>query len=231
MYLSRVRVAPEGLDANAFYSVFQGNAYGNHQLLWKLFPDAVERPFLFRQEFEHETASIDSSRGMPLFYVLSDTEPTPVPRLLSCESKPFEPKLVTGQALAFKLRANPIIARREEGRKNARRHDVLMDAKKSGQSAGYSAEQIQREMDAAARGWLANETRSQSAGYRLTGTPQATGYRQHSYRRKGGNIRFSSVDYEGRLEVTDPEWFKYTLAQGIGRSRAFGCGLWLLRPL
>ncbi|MFJ7239043.1 type I-E CRISPR-associated protein Cas6/Cse3/CasE [Streptomyces olivaceus] len=39
------------------------------------------------------------------------------------------------------------------------------------------------------------------------------------------------VTFEGRLEVTDPEALRRTLTQGIGRARAYGCGLLTLAPL
>lgn len=231
MYLSRVRVATEGLNPKSLQQLMQGNAYGNHQLLWKLFPNEDGRPFLFRQEQEHDVPSLgEQPRGMPLFYVLSQIEPQEVPGLLSCESKPFAPRLQAGQQLGFRLRANPVVARREEGRKNSRHHDVLMDAKKQARSEGIDDRTaIQERMDDAARAWLQDEDRANRNGYRLVAPPQVSGYRQHTNRRKGKQIRFSAVDFEGILEVTDPERFHQSLAHGIGRSRAFGCGMWMIR--
>ncbi|WP_026321270.1 type I-E CRISPR-associated protein Cas6/Cse3/CasE [Arhodomonas aquaeolei] len=233
MYLSRVRVAPEGLGPKALQMLVQGDAYGNHQLLWRLFPDDhAERPFLFRQELERDSHTVAEPRGLPLFYVLSTAEPRSVPGLLDCESRAFEPRLRTGQCLAFRLRANPVVARREEGRRRSRHHDVLMDAKRQARHDGVTEPPaIQAHMDEAARRWLGDESRSDRAGYRLPAVPQVSGYRQHAYRRRGREIRFSSVDYEGIIEVTSPERFRTTLAEGIGRSRAFGCGMWMIRPV
>lgn len=233
MYLSKVRVAPEGLDPESLQKVMQGHAYGNHQLLWQLFPDQTERPFLFRQELERESRLEDQPRGLPLFYVLSTVEPQPVPGLLDCgEPKWFAPQLHAGQHLAFALRANPVVARREEGQKRSGRHDVLMDAKKAALEEGVGDPlAIQARMDEAARRWLCDAGRSENNGYQLLTEPHVSGYRQHTYRRKGGEIRFSSVDFESSLEVTDPKRFRRALAEGIGRSKAFGCGLWLVRRL
>ena len=232
MYLSKVRVAPEGLDPRALQNLMRGHAYGNHQLLWQLFPGHSERPFLFRQELERESRVDGQPRGLPLFYVLSSTEPAPVPGLLACETKRFEPRLHSGQQLAFKLRANPVVARKEEGRSRSRRHDVLMDAKKAAKESGEEdPATIQARMDAAARQWLGDERRGEGHGFRLLAEPVVSGYRQHAYRRKGGEIRFSSVDFEGSLEVRDAERFQRALAEGLGRSKAFGCGMWLIRRL
>jgi CRISPR system Cascade subunit CasE len=44
------------------------------------------------------------------------------------ETKPYRPRLVEGQRLAFTLRANPVVSRKDaQGRRH--RHDVVMDAK------------------------------------------------------------------------------------------------------
>ncbi|MDO0929777.1 MobF family relaxase [Streptomyces sp. TG1A-8] len=40
-----------------------------------------------------------------------------------------------------------------------------------------------------------------------------------------------TVTFEGRLEVTDPDALRRALTQGIGRARAYGCGLLTLAPL
>lgn len=230
MYLSRVRVATEGLTMEALGHLMRADAYGNHQLLWRLFPDAGSRPFLFRQELERHARSMPEPRGMPLFYVLSRVEPEPVPGLLDCEVKPFQPQLHAGEELAFRLRANPVVARREEGRKNARHHDVLMDAKREARASGTTDRtEVRERMESAACRWLSDVDRQARAGYRLLAEPRVNGYRQHAYRRKRREIRFSSVDYEGVLEVADPERFLRSLTQGIGRSRAFGCGMWMIR--
>ncbi|BAU57414.1 type I-E CRISPR-associated protein Cas6/Cse3/CasE [Halorhodospira halochloris] len=231
MFLSRVHINPQALTPKNLMPVLEGDSYRNHQLLWRLFTEEDERPFLFRQEFEH---SFDSSsgkpRGLPLFYVLSRVEPQADSELFSCEVKSFEPKLSAGQQLAFKLRANPVVAKREEGRKNSRHHDVLMDAKRAAKDNGVTDKvAIRCYMDEAAQSWLANKGRSEKAGYTLQSAPEVSGYQQHVHRRKGRDIRFSSVDFQGILTVNDPERFAQSLAEGIGRSRAFGCGMWMVR--
>ena len=51
-------------------------------------------------------------------------------------------------------------------------------------------------------------------------------------RREGARhpVTFSEIDYEGVLTVTDPEKLTAALFGGIGRARAYGCGLMLVRP-
>lgn len=229
MYLSRVRVATEGLDRKALLALTAGDAYGNHQLLWQMFTDQQERKFLFRQEIEQEQLSLGlDPRGLPLFYVLSEEPPTSVPGLLQAETKMMAPRLREGDALTYRLRANPTVARKKGGQGRSVRHDVLMDAKKQCQNAGVAdSSDIKAHMDAAAGDWLAQ--RAINAGFELSAEPLVSGYRQHVIRRKGQEIRFSSIDYEGVLTVSAPEKFAQTLNQGLGRSRAFGCGLMLVK--
>lgn len=229
MYFSRVRVTTHGLDRPALVKLLSGDAYANHQLLWRLFPDAEERPFLFRQEMEQEQLGSElSPRGLPIFYMLSSLEPTPLPGLLECESKPFEPRLSEGDRLIFKLRANPTVAKKREGETRSRRHDVLMDAKlRARQEGSGSAGDVQRAMEDSALEWLAY--RSRDLGFDPISAPQISGYRQHQFRRKKREIRFSSVDYEGVMTVIDPERLRTALLDGVGRSRAFGCGLLMVR--
>jgi CRISPR system Cascade subunit CasE len=58
------------------------------------------------------------------------------------------------------------------------------------------------------------------------------GYRQHRILRKGERaITFSTLDFEGVLEVADPAALLARIAQGLGPQKAFGCGLVLLRRI
>jgi CRISPR system Cascade subunit CasE len=229
MYLSRVRVATGNLDARRAGHLMAGDAYGNHQLLWKLFPHENERPFLFRQEMETDALATDAGpRGLPLFYLLSTVEPIDVPGLLHCESKPFRPALQPQMKLGFHLRANPVVARKVTGQKNARHHDVLMDAKAQARAKQIvDRNELTCRMDRAAIEWL--QGRSERAGFRLLADPQLSAYRQHAMQRRGREIRFSSIDYHGILEVSDPTRFHEALVRGLGRSKSFGCGLMLIR--
>ncbi|MDW7748737.1 type I-E CRISPR-associated protein Cas6/Cse3/CasE [Halomonas sp.] len=228
MYLSRVRVDLNGLSRGALFDIMDGRAYAAHQLLWRLFPDhQAARPFLFRQEME-EPEEGGAPRGLPLFYVLSDREPVPIAGLLEAQCKSFSPVLEVGDRLAFRLRANPTVAKSVAGQRG-RRADVLMAAKYPFEAGGERKSQACVEaMDVAAREWLVG--RAESWGFRLPVEPEVGAYRQHALSKDGGRpIRFFSVDYEGLLDVTDPGRLIETLAQGVGRAKAFGCGLMLLR--
>ncbi|MDY6050705.1 MAG: type I-E CRISPR-associated protein Cas6/Cse3/CasE [Corynebacterium sp.] len=47
-------------------------------------------------------------------------------------------------------------------------------------------------------------------------------------RRKWQKLRLTAVRYTGVLKVTDAEKLRYTLTHGLGRGRAYGCGLMTL---
>lgn len=58
---------------------------------------------------------------------------------------------------------------------------------------------------------------------------QNSAYQWHALPEKGKRAGFSSVDFTGELKITDVEKFQVTLFDGLGRSKAFGCGLLMVR--
>ena len=79
-------------------------------------------------------------------------------------------------------------------------------------------------IDQAIIDWM--DRKAQYGGFELE-TVQATDYQWHSLSnaKKG---RFSSVDYQGILQVSDPDVFREHLANGFGPAKRFGCGLMLI---
>lgn len=45
------------------------------------------------------------------------------------------------------------------------------------------------------------------------------------------SLRIATVTYQGRLLVTDREAFRRTLVSGLGKAKAYGCGLMTLAPV
>jgi CRISPR system Cascade subunit CasE len=54
--------------------------------------------------------------------------------------------------------------------------------------------------------------------------------RTHGDERRSVRVERPDVLFKGELEVTDPDRFPDLLGRGIGRHRAFGFGMLLLRP-
>jgi len=44
-------------------------------------------------------------------------------------------------------------------------------------------------------------------------------------------VTLVAVTFDGRLQVTDPDLLRHTLVQGLGKAKAYGCGLMTLAPL
>ena len=221
MYISRIRVKRGPELFRLTRSEARDSLYAAHQLLWKAFPkDAdAKRDFLFRQE---------NREGLPCFFVVSERRPIS-DELFQIETKDYAPQLEVGQRLAFSLRANPVVARKTDGKKYSVKHDVWMDAKGEAKNMGLDDEKRAAHCEDRVRQWLI--TRAEPLGFSIEDQQiHVDGYFQHQfYRRKGRPIRFSSINYDGILTVVNPERLLRTLFEGIGRSRAFGCGLMLVR--
>lgn len=129
MYFSRVRVKPDIRELSHLHNILRGDGYSVHQLLWDFFPGDQERKFLFREEIAGEQIPhYRGAKGEPIFYLVSQNEPKNEHPLFIVESKPYKPRIIIGDHLSFKLRANPTVARKEDGKKKSVRHDVVMDA-------------------------------------------------------------------------------------------------------
>lgn len=232
MFMSRVRLDLNRLVRDDLLRVLAGEAYTGHQLLWQLFDDVADRrPFLFRQEIEDEQVPGSQPRGLPVFYVLSDRAPAADRDWLDVQTKPFKPQLAAGDRLGFVLRANPTIARTQSGSTRSQRSDVMMHAKYGFAPADRRSTACKQAMDEAAAEWLTQ--RGGSGGFTLPVEPQIDAYRQHQIKKRnsGDDVRFSTVDYSGLLQIADETRFLAALAAGFGRAKAFGCGLMLVRPV
>ena len=228
MYLSKVAFRNTPQASCQLAKLLKNGAYTSHQLIWQLFPKQPDkkRDYLFREE------RVGGGIG---FYLLSSEPPSSEQTLFDVQTKPFNPVLSQGMQLGFRLMANPTISKKlNPDDKRSKRFDVMMHAKKQLQQQGETDKnRIKQGMIAAAQNWLMGEKRQFDYGFRLNAVPDIVGSEQHQTIKKGvkGTIQFTSVDYQGVLTVTDPDKFKATLYGGIGRSKAFGCGLMLIRQV
>jgi len=212
VYLSRITLHTDQLSPSQLLHLVDRGEYVMHQWLWELFPGGKVREFLYRRE---------ELQGAFRFFVLS-SEP-PVQRdIFEVQCRPFSPALNVGQMLRFSLRANPTVC------KAGKRHDLLMEAKRQvkEQAVGRDIWPYQQK---AALEWLSHQ--GEQNGFFLHKV-SVDAYRQQQIRREKSRqiIQFSSVDYSGLLVVSDPEIFLQRLARGYGKSRAFGCGMMMIKP-
>lgn len=228
MHFSLITPTP-GHERDAAHE-WTGGAYLEHQWLWRFLPapPGAARSFVFRRR------DVD---GLPRFYVVSDREPVTPSAHWQVQSKPYSPDLAVGDRLAFDLRANPVVTTRNATGKSAR-HDVVMQEK----ARLLKARNLARWADwhtpdrpalpdlvrRTCNQWLL--ARCQRLGITLDNQSlNVEGYEQH--RGKNGELRFSTVDFSGKLQVVDVAALHQALYGGVGHAKAFGCGLLLLRPI
>lgn len=222
MFLSKVTLLPSTQSAKELAKLTSNGVYASHQLLWRLFPEDKERSFLYREEQE--------TNGRPEFFVLSQNLPQTTDAILNVQTKAFDPRLNKDERLAFKLRVNPTICITDEQGKS-RRHDVLMHAKNKARMDGESdPENLRVCMEQAALAWISDKKRLDGWGVTFDSLTNVERYVQHNSKTKSGHqMRFSSVDYQGVLTVTDPVLFLQQCQKGFGRAKAMGCGLMMIR--
>lgn len=223
MYISRANLDPSRLSYSEIVQWRLDNPYETHRSLWRLFsadPEPQGR-FLFRNE-------IDGSPGR--FIVVSSQAPNPI-HPWRLETKPYAPRLLCGERLAFQVTVNPVVTRKDaDGRR--KRHDVVMDLKKRlgwrDQALDERPSEAALEHQAGSQ-WLLE--RCEERGFFVDPMQVLSqSYRQYRIpKRKGGPLQFSTLDLSGVLTVTDAERFQRMLFEGLGPAKGFGCGLLLVR--
>ena len=224
MYLSRVRLRRDA-SLKALLPLLldrdrHGHLQAGHHLVWSLFADAPDR----RRDFLWRETARDT------FLILSKRTPQDRHTLFEMdEPKRFAPVLASGDRLQFSLRVNPVVRRRGSSDQRSAKHDVVMDALRSLPS-GRRAEHRLAAVREQGIGWL--QRQGDRAGFEVrTGEVQVDGYQQHRLGRGGSSrsMSFSTVDFDGLLVVRDPEALLSSIAHGFGATKAYGCGLMLIR--
>ncbi|WP_228978478.1 type I-E CRISPR-associated protein Cas6/Cse3/CasE [Streptomyces sp. DH12] len=154
------------------------------------------------------------------------------PRLRGWQSysyAPFLERITPGSTWGFRLTANPVHhIRRKEGEPKKRTAHI---------TPGHQMR------------WLLE--RQERSGFRILTKPADRRLTDHGnehdlivHNRR--DLRFSkspdttqakhsvsvlAVTFDGRLEVTDPTALRRTLTAGLGKAKAYGCGLMTLAPL
>ncbi|MFD8480497.1 type I-E CRISPR-associated protein Cas6/Cse3/CasE [Kitasatospora sp. NPDC059673] len=138
---------------------------------------------------------------------------------------PFLERLDKGTCWNFRLTANPVHhARTKDGAPTKRTAHVT------------ARHQMQ---------WLLQ--RQEAGGFRIAAKPEERRHTEHgdehqlavhgqrnvtfSKRGAGGRVTLTAVTFDGRLEVTDPDALRRVLTGGLGKAKAYGCGLMTLAPI
>lgn len=217
MLLSRLELNTTSAWEAASSRFFE-HPYCVHQGVWRFFSkgEKRDRDFLYR---------IDRQAGRPLVFTLSERPPEDADGLWSITTKVFEPDLRVGDRLAFRLRANPTIRRKEAGAKAGERCDAVYDQRRQDKAAGVERT-VQEVAQEVGERWLARK--GGDHGFQLRHVA-VDGYEVHRFAKKGVTLSVATCDFEGVLEVTDVAVFREALRSGIGSAKGFGCGLLLVK--
>ncbi len=226
MFFSKITFRDHAVSPDDKMRIFQ-TPYTLHQEVWRLFSDSPERKrdFIYR---------LDKDGLCPVIYSVSKRKPEEQAGAWQVATKEYAPKLIAGTELAFLLRANPVVTRKNANG-GQQRHDVVMDRKKALQEQGVTKQDMPCTAilaHEAGQGWLVRRTEQHGFAVQQSNI-LVERYRQERLAKKQnkGKIQFSLLDFSGRLTVTDPELFTHALFNGIGPAKGFGCGLLLVRRM
>ncbi len=218
MYLSRLILNPRSRQVQHELA----DPYELHRTISRAFPDANYKDnepsgILFRVDLHPRTripTLLVQSRHIPDWGFLSAEKKDYLLGVndlpLDVENPSFKEmdlKLIEGQILAFRLRANPTVKKDREG-------------KKQGQRVGLIHEVDQQK-------WL--ERKLESAGAALVSVnivnEQFTRGKLFIEKEKEKRMNFLSVQFDGVLQVKDQEKLVNTIFTGFGSAKGLGFGL------
>ena len=209
--------------------------YALHALLSAAFRDLAPKPFHYlggRQGLLAYTAA-----DLEMLRLNASLAPPDVARALGLDhldARPFPTAWRTGQRLGFEARVRPVVRGKDGRERDAYLHAVegTVDTGQVGVDGSIA------ERTAIYSDWLAAQFAFDGAAqiaeahldsFRLTRVLRKAGSGENG-KRKTTNNAGPDVVFKGHLQVRDPPAFNRLLGRGIGRHRAFGFGMLLLRP-
>jgi CRISPR system Cascade subunit CasE len=142
----------------------------------------------------------------------------------SLDSKRMPETFATGRELGFTVRVRPMVRTDRDGNRNRAREIDAFEAAPDMPRATVYGDWLKRRM---VEGGCAVATLTLAG---LQRTPVFRRDRERGLRRIGGAQGGPDAMFSGILRVTEPDKFRGLLARGVGRHRAFGFGMLLLRP-
>lgn len=221
-FAARERLLPQGEDTGYAWHAVLAAAFGVH----------APKPF---QWFEARTRD-GGTQGRLLAYsaqsldelreyatTFADPAYLEILQLPDAASKVMATSFPTGQVLGFQVRVRPTVrtgADRSGGRGRERdAYDAAVDGDRSQRYVAWLRERLKQ------RGAQLLDERVDAL--RLTTLLTRSRRDEQAIRR---STLGPDVVIGGTLSVTDPDLFTTAIARGIGRHRAFGFGMLLLRP-
>ena len=233
MYLTRFRINTSRPDARRLLSSPQSMHAAVMSSFPELLPTAPGPRVLWRVD-HNATAEV-------LLYVVSPSRPDLThlvyPRGGAAAAaagtagwqtyvySPVLERLDKGTLWNFRLTANPV------------HHARVKDGTPTKRTAHITARHQMQ--------WLLQ--RQEASGFRIAAKPIERQHTEHgdehqlavhgqrnlAFPKRGatGRVTLTAVTFDGRLEVTDPDALRVMLTKGLGKGKAYGCGLMTLAPL
>lgn len=221
--------------------------YAIHAALLAAFADRAPKPFRLH---ENGSASVlyayAAAAGAELLdhaRAFADPEVATALGLDSLAVKAMPGSWQSGRRLGFEVRVRPVVRRDRGGdRDKACERDAFQlafDAAEAAASAG-GARLVPPRRDAVYAAWLGAQLASQGSVRLIEDSVKLVSFQRLRVARRGragadGRRRLHESEgpdavLSGVLELTDGDSFAALLSRGIGRHRAFGFGMLLLRP-
>ncbi|MEU3297164.1 type I-E CRISPR-associated protein Cas6/Cse3/CasE [Streptomyces longwoodensis] len=162
------------------------------------------------------------------------------------QSRPYGPlldRLTTGEQWAFRLTANPVHHARRKDDEPTKRTAHLTPVHQMGwllkrqETCGFRILEKPDAKRLLPSGTTHTKQPHHGDRYELTvHDKRALAFDKHrtTNPQSGGRrapVTLVTATFDGRLEITDPPLLRRALTQGIGKAKAYGCGLLTLAPL
>lgn len=203
-----------------------------HALLAAAFGDLAPKPFMLQQDASRPAALLAYSVREPdelRDHAASFAEPDALAALGvdGLAAKAMPERFAKARRLGFAVRARPTVRTDRDGQRDKVREVDAFLAAVTGTEPGAGPER-----GVVYRDWLAQRLRAGGA------EPEGIGmdsFRLSDVLRRGQGRalqarRGPDASFTGVLRVTEPNAFAALLGRGVGRHRAFGYGMLLLRP-
>lgn len=219
LFLSRAQLAIRrgGGDAERRSTA----AYLTHQAVADLFGERDERGYLYRTTAEWpggaDVLILSSDTPVPLNQL-----PSPSHRRAECvETKPFTPQLTPGQLLDYEIRINAtqVVTQPSGKKQRTDAWEAVWQADKKTLQTPHEVygDYLARKLDGAA------DLLKDRTGLRARVTERGEVRARRGDRADAA--RFIAANLIGTLRVEDSQRLLEIVAGGIGRAKAFGCGL------
>ncbi len=206
--------------------------YALHGLLSAAFGEQAPKPFRYLGDRQGLLAYTEAS--LDVLRMNASLATPDVARALGLDdfdAREFPIAWKSGQMLGFEVRVRPVVRAKDGRERDAFLHAIGdMPAEENGgmsQRAAIYKEWLTRQFAVDDAAFIIE---AQMDAFSLTRVLRKDSEGENG-KRKTSAVTGPDVVFKGRLQVSKPEAFAQLLARGIGRHRAFGFGMLLLKPV